>query len=159
EAEIGIHDEVGAEGIDAGKGEAMRLPLSRARIGAIDRAPLQGLAEHCLIDGEEIENAITPPDIEFVVDVPVDLAVNRPAVKQKARRGKVVIQTVGIPQKIGRRYERQNLFDNRTDALRADDVLHAIATDDLAACPLRIAGQRIVNIDRVLGTVQQIPEI
>src|SRR5215510_15567452 len=39
EAEIGVHDEVGVEGIDAGEGEAVRLTLARAGVGTVYRAP------------------------------------------------------------------------------------------------------------------------
>src|SRR5581483_4918559 len=131
ETEIGVHDEIGAESIDAGEGEAVRLALAGAGVGAVDRAALQRLAEDRFIDREEIEDAVASPDVELAVNVPVDLAVNRPAVKQKARRSKIVIQTVSITRQVGLRDERQNLFDGRADSVRADDVLHAVATDDL----------------------------
>src|SRR5262249_750875 len=83
EAKIGVHDEIGIEGIDASEGEAVRLALARAGIGAVDRRALQCLAENRFIDRKEIEHAVTPPNIELAVDVPVDLAVNCPAVEEK----------------------------------------------------------------------------
>src|SRR5262249_48085207 len=83
EAKIGVHDEIGIEGIDAGEGEAVRFALSSAGDGAVDRRALQCLAEDCFVDRKEIEDAVTPPNIELAIDVPVDLAVNCPAVEEK----------------------------------------------------------------------------
>src|SRR5205085_10130425 len=114
EAEVGVHDEIGVEGVNTGKGEAVRLALSRAGVGAVDCAPLQRLVKNSLVDGEEIENAVAPPNIEFAVDVPVDFAVYRPAVEQKTRRGEIV---VSLTCQIGRWNERQNLFDDRANAV------------------------------------------
>ena len=143
-AKIAVQDDVRSQGINTTNRKAMGLSLAGTWIGTVDRTPLQRFSENRLIDREEIKDTIATEHVKFAVDVVVDLTVHRPAVKQEARLSKIV---VGFARQIGRWNERKNLFDDRADAVRANNILDAVAADDRAPCAVGSARQWIVYVD------------